>query len=196
MFSAVSLIHCFLSESVVYYRLSETQSSYLFIIDWLTDWLADCLTDLLIDWLIDLFCLFVCFCIVLENVANLLRVDIYELIDALTQKSMILRGEEIQSPLSVEQVVNQRRIRWKIVNTFAGHMKNLREILATFYSNGLEFHIIYGVIPSALLFHLWDNQNNAETFQYISWLGFWRNTINNDRYFNTNNSIIYLLYVL
>jgi len=41
---------------------------------------------------------------VLENVANLLRVDIYELTDALTQKSMILRGEEIQSPLSVEQV--------------------------------------------------------------------------------------------
>lgn len=40
---------------------------------------------------------------VLENVANLLRVDIYELTDALTQKSMILRGEEIQSPLSVEQ---------------------------------------------------------------------------------------------
>ena len=36
--------------------------------------------------------------------ANLLRVDIYELTDALTQKSMILRGEEIQSPLSVEQV--------------------------------------------------------------------------------------------
>ena len=42
---------------------------------------------------------------VLENVANLLRVDIYELTDALTQKSMILRGEEIQSPLSVEQVL-------------------------------------------------------------------------------------------
>ena len=36
--------------------------------------------------------------------ANLLRVDIYELTDALTQKSMILRGEEILSPLSVEQV--------------------------------------------------------------------------------------------
>ena len=44
------------------------------------------------------------FSTVLENVANLLRVDIYELSDALTQKSMILRGEEILSPLSVEQV--------------------------------------------------------------------------------------------
>ena len=42
---------------------------------------------------------------VLENVANLLHVDIYELTDALTQKSMVLRGEEIQSPLSVEQVI-------------------------------------------------------------------------------------------
>ncbi|XP_020616123.1 unconventional myosin-X-like [Orbicella faveolata] len=45
---------------------------------------------------------------VLENVANLLRVDIYELTDALTQKSMILRGEEIQSPLSVEQALDSR----------------------------------------------------------------------------------------
>lgn len=47
------------------------------------------------------------FSTVLENVANLLRVDIYELSDALTQKSMILRGEEILSPLSVEQVCNK-----------------------------------------------------------------------------------------
>ncbi|PFX28678.1 Unconventional myosin-X [Stylophora pistillata] len=45
---------------------------------------------------------------VLENVANLLRVDIYELTDALTQKTMILRGEEIQSPLSVEQALDSR----------------------------------------------------------------------------------------
>ncbi|KAM7442344.1 Unconventional myosin-X [Porites harrisoni] len=45
---------------------------------------------------------------VLENVANLLRVDIYELSDALTQKSMILRGEEILSPLSVEQALDSR----------------------------------------------------------------------------------------
>ena len=43
--------------------------------------------------------------LVLENVANLLHVDIYDLSDALTQKSLILRGEEIQSPLSVEQVL-------------------------------------------------------------------------------------------
>ena len=43
--------------------------------------------------------------LVLENVANLLRLDIYQLIDALTQKSMVLRGEEILSPLSVEQVI-------------------------------------------------------------------------------------------
>lgn len=48
------------------------------------------------------------FSTVLENVANLLRVDIYELSDALTQKSMILRGEEILSPLSVEQVCNYK----------------------------------------------------------------------------------------
>ncbi|KAJ7382056.1 Unconventional myosin-X [Desmophyllum pertusum] len=45
---------------------------------------------------------------VLENVANLLHVDIYELTDALTQKSMVLRGEEIQSPLSVEQALDSR----------------------------------------------------------------------------------------
>ena len=49
------------------------------------------------------------FSTVLENVANLLRVDIYELSDALTQKSMILRGEEILSPLSVEQVWNYKQ---------------------------------------------------------------------------------------
>ena len=49
------------------------------------------------------------FSTVLENVANLLRVDIYELSDALTQKSMILRGEEILSPLSVEQVCNYKQ---------------------------------------------------------------------------------------
>lgn len=45
---------------------------------------------------------------ILENLANLLRVDIYQLMDALTQKSMILRGEEILSPLSVEQALDSR----------------------------------------------------------------------------------------
>ncbi|KAK2564848.1 Unconventional myosin-X [Acropora cervicornis] len=45
---------------------------------------------------------------ILENVANLLRLDIYQLIDALTQKSMVLRGEEILSPLSVEQALDSR----------------------------------------------------------------------------------------
>lgn len=41
---------------------------------------------------------------VLENVANLLHIDFYDLGDALTMKTMILRGEEIQSPLTVAQV--------------------------------------------------------------------------------------------
>ena len=51
---------------------------------------------------------------VLENVANLLRVDIYELSDAITQKSMILRGEEILSPLSVEQVFLWNFFEWNL----------------------------------------------------------------------------------
>ncbi|CAB4037314.1 unconventional myosin-X-like, partial, partial [Paramuricea clavata] len=40
---------------------------------------------------------------VLEDIAALLQVDIYDLEDALTQKSMVLRGEEIKSPLTMAQ---------------------------------------------------------------------------------------------
>jgi myosin X len=40
----------------------------------------------------------------LEDIAALLQVDIYDLEDALTQKSMVLRGEEIKSPLTMAQV--------------------------------------------------------------------------------------------
>lgn len=46
--------------------------------------------------------------IVLENLSNLLQVDLYDLNDALTQKSMVLRGEKIMSPLTVEQAVDSR----------------------------------------------------------------------------------------
>ena len=46
--------------------------------------------------------------IVLENTANLLQLDSYQLNDALTQKSMILRGEEILSPLNVDQAKDAR----------------------------------------------------------------------------------------
>ncbi|EDO44785.1 predicted protein [Nematostella vectensis] len=45
---------------------------------------------------------------VLENVANLLNIDFYDLGDALTMKSMTLRGEEIQSPLTVDQAEDSR----------------------------------------------------------------------------------------
>ena len=44
----------------------------------------------------------------LENLSNLLQVDLYNLNDALTQKSMTLRGEEILSPLTVDQAVDSR----------------------------------------------------------------------------------------
>ena len=46
--------------------------------------------------------------LVLENLSNLLQVDLYQLNDSLTQKSMTLRGEEILSPLTVEQAVDSR----------------------------------------------------------------------------------------
>ena len=59
----------------------------------------------------------------LEDIAALLQVDIYDLEDVLTQKSMVLRGEEIKSPLSVPQVRNSNLILfievWKAkYNTF------------------------------------------------------------------------------
>lgn len=40
----------------------------------------------------------------LEDIAELLQVDIYDLEDVLTQRSMVLRGEEIKSPLTIPQV--------------------------------------------------------------------------------------------
>ena len=46
--------------------------------------------------------------LVLENLSNLLQVDIYQLKDALTVKKMMLRGEEIFTPLTVEQAVDSR----------------------------------------------------------------------------------------
>jgi len=48
------------------------------------------------------------FFLVLENLSNLLQVDLYNLNDALTQKSMTLRGEEILSPLTVDQAIDSR----------------------------------------------------------------------------------------
>ena len=44
----------------------------------------------------------------MENLSNLLQVDSYQLKDAFTQKKMVLRGEEIFTPLTVEQAVDSR----------------------------------------------------------------------------------------
>ncbi len=41
----------------------------------------------------------------LETVATLLSLDSYRLSDALTKKFMVLRGEEITTPLTKEQVL-------------------------------------------------------------------------------------------
>ncbi len=48
-------------------------------------------------------CVFVCVSVV-SNVSDLLGLDSFQLSEVLTQRSMILRGEEICSPLTVEQV--------------------------------------------------------------------------------------------
>ncbi|CAM4628890.1 unnamed protein product [Caretta caretta] len=45
---------------------------------------------------------------VLNNASDLLGLDAFQLSEVLTQRSMILRGEEISSPLSVEQAVDSR----------------------------------------------------------------------------------------
>ncbi|MEQ2276852.1 Unconventional myosin-X [Xenotaenia resolanae] len=45
---------------------------------------------------------------VVSNVSELLGLDTFQLSEVLTQRSMILRGEEICSPLTVEQAVDSR----------------------------------------------------------------------------------------
>ncbi|XP_045081438.1 unconventional myosin-X isoform X1 [Coregonus clupeaformis] len=45
---------------------------------------------------------------VLSNVSELLGLDCFQLSEVLTQRSMILRGEEICSPLTIEQAVDSR----------------------------------------------------------------------------------------
>lgn len=47
---------------------------------------------------------FLCVFSVVSNVSELLGLDSFQLSEVLTQRSMILRGEEICSPLTVEQV--------------------------------------------------------------------------------------------
>jgi len=42
--------------------------------------------------------------VVVECVANLLKLDVYQFSDALTQRFMVLRGEQITTPLTMEQV--------------------------------------------------------------------------------------------
>lgn len=42
--------------------------------------------------------------LVLNNISELLGLDAFQLSEVLTQRSMFLRGEEISSPLTVEQV--------------------------------------------------------------------------------------------
>lgn len=50
-------------------------------------------------------CVCGCVCVaVVSNVSELLGLDSFQLSEVLTQRSMILRGEEICSPLTVEQV--------------------------------------------------------------------------------------------
>lgn len=51
-----------------------------------------------------LMCFFCVFFLVVSNVSELLGLDSFQLSEVLTQRSMILRGEEICSPLTVEQV--------------------------------------------------------------------------------------------
>ena len=46
---------------------------------------------------------------VLESAASLLCLDTFQFGDALTQKFMVLRGEEITTPLTVEQVRREGR---------------------------------------------------------------------------------------
>lgn len=45
---------------------------------------------------------------VVSNVSELLGLDSFQLSEVLTQRSMILRGEEICSPLTVEQVMTHQ----------------------------------------------------------------------------------------
>uniref|UniRef100_A0A8D0BVC4 Unconventional myosin-X-like n=1 Tax=Salvator merianae TaxID=96440 RepID=A0A8D0BVC4_SALMN len=45
---------------------------------------------------------------VLNNVSELLGLDVFQLSEVLTQRSMFLRGEEISSPLNVEQAADSR----------------------------------------------------------------------------------------
>ena len=50
------------------------------------------------------FIAFVCAISVVECVANLLKLDTYQFADSLTQRFMVLRGEQITTPLTIEQV--------------------------------------------------------------------------------------------
>lgn len=45
-----------------------------------------------------------CVCVALSKAADLLGLDCAQLAEVLTHRSMILRGEEISTPLTVEQV--------------------------------------------------------------------------------------------
>ena len=56
--------------------------------------------------LVTTLCVCVCVLVVVECVANLLKLDVYQLSDALTQRFMVLRGEQITTPLTLEQVGN------------------------------------------------------------------------------------------
>ena len=73
-----------------------------------------CLTSIGVTWTVCALCfvircvsvyLCLCMCVsVVSNVSELLGLDSFQLSEVLTQRSMILRGEEICSPLTVEQV--------------------------------------------------------------------------------------------
>jgi len=41
---------------------------------------------------------------VVDCVSNLLKLDTYQFADSLTQRYMVLRGEQITTPLTIEQV--------------------------------------------------------------------------------------------
>lgn len=61
----------------------------------------------------------ICVCLALSKAADLLGLDCAQLAEVLTHRSMILRGEEICTPLTVEQVT------WVLKTTFPIKHHNL-----------------------------------------------------------------------
>lgn len=107
---------------------------------------------------------------VVTNASELLGLDAFQLSEVLTQRSIILRGEEICSPLTIEQVTHLPPPPPTVINPQYSHAHVLK-LFFTFTGRGFPRLCCHGIIfPVFLLDHPQDqSEDQRERKLQVYW---------------------------